>query len=153
RLQASFGVSRNSHVWYTELENLSLVRRESIAAYIERAHVLYDNVIEAERYKKHSLAQSDINRISEHFMDEFYCGLPNNIKTAVNKSKARTPVKLYEMVETAHQRMEKKFTAHNQTFAGASRTPRYEQNRGTRAGSSYTRNARENTYNTPENDR
>jgi len=39
RLQTSFGVSRNSHVWYTELENL------------ERVQILYDNVIEAERYK------------------------------------------------------------------------------------------------------
>jgi len=151
RLQTSFGVSRNSHVWYTELENLSLRRRESIAAYIERAQVLYDNVIEAERYEKHSLAQSDINRISEHFMDEFYCGLPNNIKTAVDRSKARTPVEMYEIVEIANQRMEKKFNAHNQTYAGASRTSRY--NTGTRVGPSYTRNARENTHNTPENDR
>ncbi|KAH0944420.1 hypothetical protein HN011_007244, partial [Eciton burchellii] len=43
RLQTSFGVSRNSYVWYTELENLSLGRRETIAAYIQRAQVLYDN--------------------------------------------------------------------------------------------------------------
>jgi len=150
RLQTSFGVPRNSHVWYTELENLSLGRRESIAAYIERAQVLYDNVIEAERYEKHSLAQSDISGISEHFMDELYCGLPNDIKAAVDKSKPRTPVELYEMVETANQ---KKFNAHNQTYTGASRTSRYEQNTGTRAGPPYIRNARENTHNTPENDR
>jgi len=65
RLQRSFGVSRNSHVWYTELQNLSLGRRESIAGSIERAQVLYNNVIETERYEKHSLAQSDISRISE----------------------------------------------------------------------------------------
>ncbi|KAH0945138.1 hypothetical protein HN011_003376, partial [Eciton burchellii] len=153
RLQTSFGVSRNSHVWYTELENLSLGRRESIAAYIERAQVLYNNVIETERYEKHSLAQSDISRISGHFMDGFYCGLPNNIKTAVDRSKARTPVEMYEMVEMANQRMEKKFNAHNKTYAGAGRTSRYERNTGTRAGPSHTRSARENTHNTPENDR
>jgi hypothetical protein len=86
-------------------------------------------------------------------MDEFYCGLPNNIKTAVDRNKARTPVELYELVETANQRMEKKFNVHNQTYAGASGRPRYEQNTGTRAGPSYTRNARENTHNTPEDDR
>jgi len=144
RLQTSFGVSRNSFVWYAELEKLSQGRRESIAAYIERAQDLYDNIIEAERYEKQSLAQSDIIRISGRFIDKFYCGLPNNIQILVDRRDARTPVEMYVMVERANQMIETNHNSQNQTYAGASRTSRYEPN---------TRNARENSHNTPENDR
>jgi len=124
RLQVSFGVSRESCVWYAELDRFCLGRRESIAAYIERAQILYDNIIEAERYEKQSLAESDITRINGWFIDEFYCGLPSSIQTLVEKRDARTPVEIYEMVENANKKLEKKYNSQPPAYAASSRKPR-----------------------------
>jgi hypothetical protein len=153
RLQTSFGVSRDSCVWYAELKRLSLKRRESIAAYIERAQTLYNNIIEAERYEKQSLTDFDITRINGRFIDEFYCGLPNNIQILVEKRDARTPLELYEMVESANKKLEEKYNSQPQAYVASSRIARYEPGAGTRAGPSYTQNVREILRNCRGNDR
>jgi len=61
--------------------------RENIKDYIECAQIVYDNIIEDEKNQKQRrlLTNSDIARITSQFVHAFYCGLPNDILTLVEK--------------------------------------------------------------------
>ncbi|KAH0947135.1 hypothetical protein HN011_005607 [Eciton burchellii] len=107
RLLMSFGTIRDICDCYAELKKLSAGRRESIDDYIGRAQILYDNIIQAEKNEKQSLTNSDISRINFRFIDEFYYGIPSDIRTLVEKRDDLTFVEFYQIVEKANHRLEK----------------------------------------------
>jgi len=89
--------------------------------------------IETERYERQSLAESDNTRISARFIDEFYCGLPNNIQILVDKRDEHAPVEIYVMVERPNEKIEEKDNSQNQSYAAVNIPLRtqYRDARGT----------------------
>jgi len=133
----SFGIIRDTCDCYAELKKLSAGRRESIDDYIGRAQILYDNIIQAEKNEKQSLTNSDISRINCRFIDEFYYGIPSDIRTLVEKRDDLTSVEFYQIVEKANHRLEKKYDS-QQAYAVPHTIPRYEPGAKTRTILSYT---------------
>jgi len=109
RLQISFGTIRVTCDCNAELKNLSAGWQESdyIGDYIERAQILYDNIIAAEKNEKQSLTNSDISRINCRYLDEFYYDLLSDIRRLVEKRDDLTPVEFYQIVGKANQIREK----------------------------------------------
>jgi hypothetical protein len=57
---------------YAKLKELCARQRESIADYIKRAQIVYDNIIEVEKSEKGFLTDSDVTKINGRFVHAFY---------------------------------------------------------------------------------
>jgi hypothetical protein len=142
-----FGIIRDICNCYAELKKLSAERRQSISDYIGTAQILYDNIIEAEKNEKQSL--TNISRINCRFINEFYYGLPSDIRTLVEKRDDLTPVEFYQIVEKANYKLEKKYDS-QQVYVAPYKISRYKPGGKTRTISSYTLyDARKAARNTP----
>jgi len=105
RLKTSFRATKNI---YAELKKLC-VKWESIIDYIERAQIVYDNIIQAEKSEKEFLTDSDVARINCRFMHAFYGGLSSNIRTLIEKRNDLSPIEMYEMYEKTNQQVEVRY--------------------------------------------
>jgi len=59
---------------YAELKKLCVKNRENVD-YINRAQIVYDNIIEAEKSERGPFTDSDVIRINGRFVHAIYCGL------------------------------------------------------------------------------
>jgi len=64
-----------------KLKKLCIKNRENIVDYIDKAQMVYNNVIEAEKSEREPLKNSDIARINDRFVHAFCCGIPSGIWT------------------------------------------------------------------------
>jgi len=73
--------------------------RKNIVNYIDRAQIVYDEIIEAEKSEKETLTDSDVARINGGFVHVFYCKLSRDIRTLVEKQNDLSLNELYEMLK------------------------------------------------------
>jgi len=110
RLKILFGATGDIFNSYTKIKKLCVKRRENIVDYIEKAQIVDDNIIKAEKSEKESLTDSDVCKINYRFVHAFYCGLSNDIRMLVEKRNDLSSIEMYEMVEKANQEFEVQLT-------------------------------------------
>jgi len=79
RLKSSLGITGD--ISDTELGQLCMRNQEEAVDYIDRAQIVYSNIIEAEKSLRGLLTNADIARINERFLRSFYSGLSSDLRT------------------------------------------------------------------------
>jgi len=54
---------------------------------------VYDNIIKAEKRDRGSFSDSNVAKINDH---AFYCGLPSDTRTLVEKRNDLSPIEMYD---------------------------------------------------------
>jgi len=103
RLKTSFGITEDVFDSYAELEKLWVKNRGNVVNYIDRAQIVYNNIIEAEKSEREPLTNLDVARINDRFVHTFYCGLSSDIRTLVEKRNDLSSTEIYEIIEKANQ--------------------------------------------------
>jgi len=75
RLKTSSGITGHIFDSYAEFKKLCIKNRENVVDYIDKAQIVYGNIIEVEKSESGALINSDIARINDRFVHVFYCGL------------------------------------------------------------------------------
>jgi len=85
RLKTSFGITEDIFDSYAEFKQLCIKNKKNIVHYVERAQIVYNNITEAKKSERRTFTNLDIARINDRFVHAFYCGLPSDIRTLVEK--------------------------------------------------------------------
>jgi len=73
-LKTSFKITGDTFDSYAELKKLCVKNRENVN-YIDRAQIVYNNIIEFEKSERRPFINADIARINDRFVHAFYFGL------------------------------------------------------------------------------
>jgi len=74
-LKTSFKITGDTFDFYAELKKLCVKNRENVVNYINRAQIVYNNIIEFEKNERRPFTNANIARINDRFVHAFYFGL------------------------------------------------------------------------------